>query len=73
MPKVAIAKNTEVFHYPGRLLSRAQVQKILGVGRTTFYRMLANRKDPIPRVKLPGTSAKYPEDKLFGWIDNHLQ
>lgn len=60
--------------YQPRLIDRDQLRQILGVkSNTTMTRVLANKKDPVPRIKLPGMHTKYPLDKVLMWIENHVQ
>jgi excisionase family DNA binding protein len=55
-----------------RLLSVRQAQEMLGVSKKTIHRLLGNKTDPIPSVKI-GHSRKFQLDKLLWWIEKHEQ
>ena len=54
----------------GRLLSCRQVQEMLGVSIATIFRLIKNKKDPLPSVKI-GRMLKFPLDKVLWWIEKH--
>jgi len=67
-------KETQEFQHPSRLISRGELMVLLGVkSDTVMSRMLANKADPIPRIKLPGVHPRFPLDKVLWWIENHVQ
>ncbi len=58
--------------YDSRLLSTRQAQEMLGVGKVTLFRMLRNKKDPLPSCKI-GRLRKFSLDKLLWWIEKHAE
>lgn len=58
--------------YESRLLSSRQTQEMLGVSKMTLWRLLQNKKDPIPSVKI-GHKRKFKLDKLLWWIEKQEQ
>lgn len=65
-------KKEMAYPHPSRLIDRKELQQILGIkSKNTMGRILANKKDPLPRVHLPGAHAKFPLDKVLYWIANH--
>jgi excisionase family DNA binding protein len=53
-----------------RLLSTKQAQEMLGVGKVTLFKMLRNKKDPLPSFKI-GRLRKFRLDQLTWYIDKH--
>lgn len=61
----------DAFH-DSRLLSCRQAQEMLGLSKSSLYRLLLSKKDPIPSVKI-GRIRKFKLDKLLWWIEKHEQ
>lgn len=59
------------FH-ESRMLSRKQVQEMLGIKKAAFFRLLKNKKDPFPRYKIGGR-LKFKLDKVIWWIEKQEQ
>ncbi len=55
-----------------RMLTPVQVQKMLGIGKTTLYALIKRRKDPIPSQKIH-KSRRFRIDKLMWWIEKQEQ
>lgn len=53
-----------------RLLRPAEVAALLGISRSSCYRMLAARDLPVCRV---GRSIRTPSDELDSWISSHTE
>ena len=49
------------------LLDPATAARLLGVGRTTIYSMIARNRVPVVRI---GRSVKIPRRALLAWIDD---
>lgn len=71
MGQTAEVKPPDAF-FDSRLLSRKQVLAMLGISQTTLTRMLNNKRDAIPSIKL-GASRKFQLDKVLWWIEKHEQ
>jgi len=63
---------SESFQHPSRLINRKQLRVLLAAeSEATLTRMLAEKTDPIPRVKFPRAHPKFPLDKVLWWIEKH--
>jgi predicted DNA-binding transcriptional regulator AlpA len=55
-----------------KMLNSTQVQGLLGCSRTTLWRYMSRKSNPIPFTKFgPHGRAKFVRDKVLFWIENH--
>ena len=52
------------------LLKAEEVAKMLGLGRTKVYEMMASGELPVVRI---GTAVRVPRQRLLDWIDENTQ
>ena len=52
------------------LLNADQVAKVIGMGRTKVYEMMAAEELPIVRI---GTAVRVPKQKLLLWIERNTR
>lgn len=55
-----------------RLIRLEEVQNRVGLGRSTIYRWMAERRFPEP-VQLGSRSVTWPENVIQAWIDDRLR
>jgi excisionase family DNA binding protein len=53
-----------------QLLKAFEVAKILGLGRTKVYEMMASGELPVVRI---GTAVRVPRQALLDWINERTQ
>ena len=70
MPISTESKPVENLH--NRLMSFDEARAFLGIGKGTFYKLLANKKDPVPSIKI-GKLYKFQMEKLLWWIEKQSQ
>lgn len=51
-----------------RLLRLRDICALVGVSRSTIYKMMDGRADPFPRPVKVGAASCWPEDEVRGWI-----
>jgi predicted DNA-binding transcriptional regulator AlpA len=56
--------------YQRRLLSSEEVENHMGISRTTLWRLMKRKKNPLPSFKI-GRNTKFKLDKVLWWIDNN--
>lgn len=56
--------------YENRMLTTFQLREMLGVSRASMYRLLRNKKDPLPSYKIGG-HRRFKLDKVIWWIEKH--
>lgn len=61
------------FASQGRLLKAKQIRALLGgISRTTLWRLMSRKTDPLPAVRLtPKGPPMFPLDKVLWWRDKH--
>ena len=52
------------------LLNADQVAKMIGMGRTKVYEMMAAEELPVVRI---GTAVRVPKQRLLQWIDRNTR
>ena len=64
--------NSDSVHTPGQptldgplLLDSREVERLLGIGRTKVYELMAREQIPVVRI---GRSVRVPRDELRAWI-----
>ena len=55
---------------PPLLLKASEVAKMLGLGRTKVYEMMASGELPVVRI---GTAVRVPRQRLLDWIEENTQ
>lgn len=58
--------------YENRMLTFKQTEEMLGVKKAKLFRLLNDKKDPLPSYKIGG-SRKFKLDKLIWWIEKQEQ
>lgn len=53
-----------------RLLSSDEVCQILKIGKSTLYRYMKSKKDPLPSFVIGGTR-RFRADQITWWVDKH--
>jgi predicted DNA-binding transcriptional regulator AlpA len=56
----------------GKLLSKAEVARILGLAPKSVTRFICRKTDPLPCVRLSARLVRVPEDLLYAWIERHM-
>jgi excisionase family DNA binding protein len=55
--------------YPGKvLLTPKEVWTMLGMEKSTFYRMRKRKEDRFPRPRLVGGQTRYRKDEVLAWV-----
>ncbi|WP_419922328.1 helix-turn-helix transcriptional regulator [Candidatus Poriferisodalis sp.] len=54
---------------PPRLMTAAEVQQLLGIGRTVLYRLQRDHGFPDP-IRLATKSVRWRADEVTAWLDS---